>query len=103
MPDESSPDILEAYAAGRVAGLALAAFTISVLAFLSLLGAEKAIVGLILGTLAYRGASNTSPPGHRLAIAAIAISTVYLLFLAAVLLYAGEDLLNLLKALDKVS
>jgi hypothetical protein len=77
--------------------------TISVVAFIQLLGAEKAIVGLVLGTLAYRGASEASPQGRRLAIAAIAVSLVYLLVMITVVLFAGEDLLNAIKALDKAS
>lgn len=103
MADQTPQNIGEAFAAGRVAGLALAALTISVVAFIQLLGAEKAIVGLVLGTLAYRGASEASLQGRGLAIAAIAVSLVYLLVMITVVLFAGEDLLNAIEALDKAS
>ncbi|NKB98080.1 MAG: hypothetical protein GKR90_06230 [Pseudomonadales bacterium] len=103
MADQTSQNFNAAFAAGRVAGLAVAALTISIVAFVQLLGAEKAIVGLVLGTLAYRGASDASPQGRRLAIAAIAVSLVYLLVMITVVLFAGEDLLDALKALDQAS
>jgi len=103
MADQNPQNIRDAFAAGRVAGLALAALTISVVAFIQLLGAEKALVGLVFGTLAYRGASGASLQARRLAIAAILVSLAYLILMIIVLLVAGEDVLDAIRAIDKAS
>ncbi len=74
---EVRPDPAEAaYREGRSAGLALGALAISAVAFISLLGIEKAVLALALALLGMRGAVIGSR-SRRLAIAAIVITCVY--------------------------
>ena len=103
MSDQTPNSNSEAFIAGRAAGLALAAMVISLVAFLQLLGAEKALVGLVLGVFAYRSALQGSMQTRRLSMAAIGIAILYILLLIAVLVFAGEDLLQAIMALDRAS
>ena len=49
---EQEEQIAEAFNAGRRVGFGVSALVLSFVAFLSLLGAEKAILAIVLGTLA---------------------------------------------------
>lgn len=77
-PQEVAAD---AFRAGRRVGFGVSALTLALVSFLSLLGAEKAILTIVLGALAIRG-SRPGTPGRRLGMAAIAIGTVFILALA---------------------
>lgn len=102
MSDPASKEFKEAFAKGRVAGLGIAALAISCVAFVQLLGAEKAIVGLVLGIVAYRSVAEPNR-GRQWALIAIAVSSLYLVFMLAVLIFAGDDILQAIQALDQAT
>ncbi len=102
MTQQTNTNQPDDYARGRAVGFGIAALTISAVAFIQLLGAEKAIAGLVLGTLAYRSGAE-SDQSRKLAIAAIAVSSFYLVLMLVVLLFAGEDILHAIKALDQAT
>lgn len=93
----------EAFAAGRAAGLAIAAVTIALVSYINLLGVEKSLLGISFAVIAYRGATNVGTQTHRLAVSAVVVSAIYLLALGCILVFAGDDLRNLIEAVDKVS
>ncbi len=72
-----------AYQQGRGEGLAIAALALSGAAFINLLGAEKALLALLLATLALSGLRHGS--GRTKAMAAIGLATVYLVTVVGVL------------------
>jgi hypothetical protein len=74
--DVQSDSAGTAYREGRSAGLAVGALAVSLVAFLSLLGIEKAVLALVLAVLAIRGVAN-GVRARRLAIAAIVIACIY--------------------------
>src|SRR5687768_2999709 len=86
--------VAQAFAAGRRAGLATAAMALSLVAFLSLLGAEKALLAIALGLLARRG-SQPGSAGHRLATVAICVATVFLVSITFILIVFWDDLVGL--------
>jgi hypothetical protein len=86
-PDTTLNDpIQSAYEQGRRMGLATAAFALSVIAFLNLLGIEKSLLALVLGFVAIKGTAVTAAIRTRgrnaLVIASIhAITVIVALFL----------------------
>lgn len=94
--------LAQAFAAGRRAGLATAALAVSLIAFLSLLGAEKALLAIALGVLARRGAQPGSA-GRRLATVAIGIATVFLITITFVLIVFWKQLVDLVHHLMQLS
>jgi hypothetical protein len=100
---EGHPDqIAEAFSAGRRTGLAVSALALSFVAFLSLLGAEKAILAVVLGALAARKAE----PGtlaRRLGLAAIAIAVLFLMTLGLVLALYWDQLAELIRMIQQLS
>ncbi|HQR05659.1 MAG TPA: hypothetical protein PLN21_02500 [Gemmatales bacterium] len=94
--------LAQAFAAGRRAGLAIAALAVSLVAFLSLLGAEKALLAIALGILARHGAKPGSA-GRRLATAAIGIGTVFLITITFVLIVFWKQLVDLVHHLMQLS
>lgn len=94
--------LAHAFAAGRRAGLAAAALALSLIAFLSLLGAEKALLAIALAVLARRGAQPGSA-GRRLATVAIGIATVFLITITFVLIVFWKELVGLVHHLMQLS
>jgi hypothetical protein len=85
--DVQSDSAKSAYREGRSAGLAVAALAVSVVAFISLLGIEKAVLALALAVLAIRGVGSGGR-ARRLAIAAIVIACIYAVtYIVVVALY----------------
>jgi hypothetical protein len=101
-PNQAREQVTEAYDAGRRVGFAVSALAMSLVAFLSLLGAEKAILAIVLGAVAVRGGQ----PGtlaRRLGIAAMAISVVFLATAAVVLALFWGRFVEVIKALQQLS
>lgn len=71
-PSVAEDPVAAAFEDGRRAGLAAAAMALSLVAFFSLLGAEKALLAIALGMMARRG-SRPGSAGRRLATVAIGI------------------------------
>jgi hypothetical protein len=94
--------IVEAFDAGRRAGLAVAAVALGVVTFLSLLGLEKAGLAIILGVLALRG-HNAGVATRRLAMAAIGLGTLFVVTAAILLGLYWDRLSHFLAELQKLS
>ena len=92
----------QAFEDGRRAGLATAALALSLVCYFSLLGAEKALLAIALAIMARRG-SRRGSAGRRLATAAIAISTVFLVSIVCVLVLFWEELVGIVNYFRHVS
>ena len=67
-----------AYQEGRRAGIAMAALAVGVVAFVSLLGLEKAILALVLGFLGRKGLA-PGTRGRQLANAALVVAFCFVI------------------------
>jgi hypothetical protein len=101
-PSAAQDPLVRAFEDGRRAGLATAAIALSVVAFFSLLGAEKALLAIALGLLARRG-SQPGSAGRRLATMAIGVATVFLVSIAFILIVFWNDLVGLVNYLRQLS
>jgi hypothetical protein len=103
-PDQTAKDaqIAEAFDAGRRAGLATAALALSVVAYVSLLGAEKALLAIALGVIARRG-SRPGSAGRKLATIAMGIAAVFLVSIVFVLIMFWDHLVELVNHLKQLS
>ena len=93
--------LADAYSQGRRAGLATAALAASGVAFLSLLGIEKAALALTLGILALRQARPASA-ARRLALMAIVIAAVYVVSFFTLLWLYRDELAQLIRLLHQL-
>ena len=99
----AAEDLLaRAFEDGRRAGLAAAAVAVSVIAFFSLLGAEKALLAIALGLLVWRSASPGSA-ARRLAAVAIGVASVFLVSIAVILIVFWDELVGLVNHLQQLS
>ena len=91
----------EAFREGKRAGLAIAAIAGSAVAFVSLLGIEKALLAIILAILASRGAA---PKSHtrRLASVAIGLGLLYVVTFAVVMALFHDKLGELIRLLQQM-
>jgi hypothetical protein len=101
-PSVAEDPVAEAFEAGRRAGLATAAMALSLVAFFSLLGAEKALLAIALGILARRG-SQPGSAGRRLATVAIGIATVFLISIGFIVVWFWKELEDLVVHLRQLS
>jgi len=95
-------EIADAFCAGRRVGFGISALVLSLVGFLGLLGAEKAILAIILGALAIRGSSQGAL-ARRMGVIAICLGTVFLLTLVVVLIVFRGQLLEFVQMLHKLS
>lgn len=91
-----------AFAKGRRHGFAIAALLLSLVSFVSLLGAEKALTAIVLGTLAIKGAEAGSLP-RKMGTAAIIISTLFLVTVAIVLIVFWDKAIEIVRLLEQLS
>jgi len=89
-PLVAEAQLAQAFDAGRRAGLATAAMALSLVSFLSLLGAEKAFLAIALAIIARRG-SQPGSAGRRLATIAIGVATVFLVSIAFILIVFWKE------------
>ena len=75
---------------------------LSLVAFFSLLGAEKALLAIALAVLARRG-SQPGSAGRRLATVAIGVATVFLVSIAFILILFWDELVGLVLYLRQLS
>ena len=102
-PIISANDPLQmAYAAGRRNGLAISAMAVAGLAFISMLGMEKAILAVVLARLAVRGAG-AGEPSRRYSAWATVVACVYAATFAVVLIVFHRQLAELLRLLQHLS
>jgi hypothetical protein len=90
------------FSAGRRHGLAIAALVISLISFVSLLGAEKAVTSIVLGVLAFRGATPGSLPS-RLGKSAVVLGSLFMVTAATVLFVFWNDVVEFVHLLEKLS
>ncbi len=83
---------------GRSEGLAIAALALGVLSFIQLLGMEKALLAIVLGSLALRGTATAR--SRRQAWTALALGVAYLAVTASVLLLFQDRLAELIRLLQ---
>ncbi len=99
---ENQSQGVDAYRAGRGMGLAAAALALGAVSFLTLLGAEKAILAIVLGLLALRDAAPATA-ARKLATGAIALAGVFLVTLVVLLAIYWQDAVELVQQLQKLS
>ncbi len=90
-----------AYRQGRQQGLAIAALIMSLVAYISLLGLEKAILAGIMGILALRGAPLGSS-ARKLGVTAVVIVCVYIATFGLLLVLFHEKFAQLLRLLQQL-
>jgi hypothetical protein len=101
-PGEHADKIAMAYDAGRRVGFGVSAMVLSFVTFLSLLGAEKAILAIVLGALAIRG-SKSGTLSRRLGRTAIALGVVFLLTMGIVLMVFWDQAVEFVRLLQQLS
>ena len=101
-PSAAEDQLAQAFDAGRRAGLATAAMALSLVAFFSLLGAEKALLAIALAIIARRGSQPRSA-GRRVATIAIGVATVFLVSIALVLIVFWKELGDLVNHFRQLS
>lgn len=89
--DQKNSELIQkGYADGKRDGMAVGAVVAGAAAFISLLGAEKAILAFVLAVLAIRGAKAGST-ARRLSIVAIILAIVYAItYIILLSLYYGK-------------
>ena len=102
MATDERKEMTDAFCAGRRVGFGISSLVLSLVGFLSLLGAEKAILAIVLGALAIRG-SGHGTLARRLGIIAICLGAVFLLTVAVVLVVYWGRILDVIQMLQKLS
>lgn len=92
----------EAFREGKRAGMALAAIASGAVAFISLLGIEKAVLAIVLAVLALRGAAAKSRT-RRLAFVAVGLAVLYIVTFAVVMILFYDKLGELIRLLQQMS
>ncbi|HTL51181.1 MAG TPA: hypothetical protein VL860_01265 [Planctomycetota bacterium] len=92
----------EAYQAGQRSGLAIAAVAASAVAFISLLGIEKALLAVVLALLARRGAALPTP-ARKLSGIALGLSGLYAAFFVTVLVLFHDKVAEFIRLLQQLS
>jgi NADH:ubiquinone oxidoreductase subunit K len=98
-PAEDS--VSAAYRQGRKAGLALAALALSIVAFISLLGLEKAILAGVLAIVSLSGSAPDSP-ARRFGVAAIVVACVYAVTFVILMVVFRDKLFELVHLLQQL-
>jgi len=101
-PRERVDTTAEAYDAGRRVGYGVSALALGLVTFLSLLGAEKAILAIVLGVLAVRGRA-ASPLSRRLGRAAIILGVMFLLTVGVLLAVFRDHAVEFVRLLQQLS
>ena len=90
-----------AYSDGRRCGLAMGALSVSAVAFISLLGVEKAVLALALATLALSG-SQGGTRARRLSVAAMVLACIYVITYVLVIVLYHQKLAELLHMMQQL-
>ena len=94
------PDDL--YIVGRRDGLGIAAIVVAIVAFVSLLGIEKAVVAAVLGRLAMQGAPQGSR-ARRLGSVGLILGATYAVTFIVLIIVFREQLGAVISALEALS
>lgn len=96
-PPATHPDLQQTLHRGRSEGFAIAALALGVLSFIQLLGTEKALLAIILASLALRGMP--SPRSRKQGWTAIALGAAYIAITAISLILFRDQLAELIALL----
>ena len=99
---ESQVRYVEAYNTGRRVGFGISALTLSIVAYLSLLGLEKAILAIVLGALALRGMKQGAL-ARRLGIVSIILSVIFIITFFVVMFLFWDKVKEIIVLLRKLS
>ena len=91
-----------AYATGRRDGLGIAALTLGIVTYVSLLGVEKAVLAIVLGALAIRGGRPGSV-AQKLGRTSIVLGGLFIVTLIVVMICYREKVAELFALLQKLS
>jgi hypothetical protein len=100
--ERTQDQTMPAYYAGRQVGFGIAALTLGCVSFLSLLGLEKAVLAMVLGSLAMRGAREGSL-ARRLGFAGIALGILFIIMFIVIVTLFHEKLMTLIQLLKDLS
>jgi len=100
--EETQDQATVVYSTGRQVGFGVAAVMLGCVSFLSLLGVEKALLAIILGGLAMRGAAQGSL-SRRLGIISISLGVLFLITLLVILVLFHDKLMMLIRLLEDLS
>lgn len=91
-----------AYATGRRDGLGIAALTLGIVTYLSLLGVEKAVLAIVLGVLAIRGGQPGSV-AQKFGRTSIVLGVLFIVTLIVVMICYWDKVAELFALLQKLS
>jgi hypothetical protein len=94
--------ISEAYLTGRRTGIAISALALSIVTYLSLLGFEKAILAIVLGIIALKGAQ-TKSLSRRFGILSICLSVLFMVSAIVFLIIFREKVMEFIGFLKTLS
>jgi uncharacterized membrane protein len=99
---ESQERHVEAYNIGRRVGFGISALALSIVAYLSLLGLEKAVLAIVLGALALRGMKQGTL-ARRLGFISIILSAIFIITFLVVMFLFWDKVIELMTILRKLS
>lgn len=99
---ETPRTVAEAYEDGRRVGFGISALALSLVAFLSLLGLEKALLAIVLGAFALRG-NRTAPLARRLGTTSILLAITFLLTAVVLFIVFQDQFAELFRLLKELS
>jgi hypothetical protein len=99
---ESQERHVEAYNIGRRVGFGISALALSIVAYLSLLGLEKAVLAIVLGALALRGMKQGTL-ARRLGFISIILSVIFIITFFVVMFLFWDKVKEFIILLRKLS
>ena len=99
---ENQDQIVRAYNAGRRVGFGISALVLSIVAYLSMLGFEKAILAIVLGVLAIKSAENNTI-AKRLGIISICLGILFIITAIVVLIIFRDKVAEFITLLKQIS
>jgi hypothetical protein len=85
---------------GSKSKVAVMAMVLGIACFLNLLGIEKAIVAIVAGWMGLKETENEAKAGKRLAIAGIALGSLYIVTISVLLILYGPQFMEHLKMMS---
>jgi len=99
---ENQDQIVRAYNAGRRVGFGISALVLSIVAYLSMLGFEKAILAIVLGALALKGTENKTI-AKRLGIISICLGILFVITAIVILIIFRDKVAEFITLLKQIS
>jgi len=99
--NDTPTEVTQARDDGRRQGLAIAALALGLISFVSLLGAEKAILAIVLGVIAMSGSSSRLV--RQRSFIAIGLALLQIVTTGVVMLLYQDELGQLVELLSKLS